>query len=282
MDFTKDDCINSEELYDIIPKRFSSRKYTSTPLTEEHSTHLVDFAAKASAIFPDARLVVKEVDKSVFKMKFAQAKWMAAFLFKKDDQTARLHAGMLAELILLEAARLGVHTVWLGGLFDLSASVKASGCGDDEAVTGITPLGYVEGRSIFEKTTFSVMAGHKFKNGELVKRKRKDRTFFVHGATPLADWPEWAVTVLDALILAPSAINKQPWRVELVKTDGEVTLKLSSGKAGNTTLIPDDMGAGVVHISIALVKLGKTFEYEEPAGYTGVQGAVAAEWRVKE
>ncbi len=277
MDFTKQDFIDTNALYAAIPKRFSSRKYTSDALTPEHQAHLIEFAAKASALFPNARLVIKEVDHSVFKMKFAVAKWMAAFVFKIDDQLARLNVGMLAELLLIEAARIGVRTVWLGGILDISASIKAAECAEDETVAGITPLGYVHGRSMLEKTAFGMMTGHKFKDGELVKRKRKDRSFFIYGPTPLTDWPEWALTALDAMILAASAKNKQPWRLSL---EGS-TLTLKCGVPGFVDMIPDDMGAGLVHVSLALANQDKTFKIEVDEGYSGKQDEVVAVWTIE-
>lgn len=126
----------------------------------------------------------------------------------QDSPMANEDFGYSAEGLILEATRLGLGTCWIGGLFDRTKAAEATGGGAGFLVPAIIATGYpAETRSIADRLIASVSS----------ERGRKDPAllFFdaaTGGACTMDSGNPWT-EVLEALRLAPSASNKQPWRV---------------------------------------------------------------------
>jgi nitroreductase len=104
--------------------------------------------------------------------------------------------------IILEATALNLSTCWVGVSFKLEVVTSFIIIKEDERVFAVTPIGYVmEKWSLEEK----VMTGFG------LTHKRKSLAELVNGMEELK-WPVWVKTALEAARLAPSAVNRQPWR----------------------------------------------------------------------
>ena len=111
--------------------------------------------------------------------------------------------GYSFEMMVLHAWSLGIGTTWIGGTFDRAAFEKAAGVEDGERMLIASPLGYAsDTMSVKEKIMRrSIRADH---------RKDVSELFFDGGF----DKPMTSVDEkLEAVRLAPSAVNLQPWRV---------------------------------------------------------------------
>jgi nitroreductase len=120
--------------------------------------------------------------------------------------------GYVMEMAVLEATDLGLGTCWLGGFFRKSRFAEKAGVAAEETVPAVISLGYGadEGRSgglfgrIAQRTS-RLPAERLFFSGTF------DRPLTVPEAGRLA-------AALEAVRWAPSASNKQPWR--LVRANG--------------------------------------------------------------
>jgi len=69
------------------------------------------------------------------------------------------------------------------------------------------------------------------------------------------DWPAWMKTALEAARLAPSAMNRQPWRFQVDKN----SITVSADSALNPTMVVSkrlDCGIAMLHIEIGALTSG--------------------------
>ena len=166
---------------------------------------------------------------------------------------AEVDFGYALEAIILELTALGLGTCWLGGTFSRAEYGRVLGLADDEFVPAVTPVGVAaEGRGALDRL---VRWGAKSDS-----RLPWERLFF-HG-TPAQPLPREAAgaygEVLEALRLAPSASNKQPWRV---LSNGEGFHLFLRRTPGYGKLVPAadlqriDMGIAMCHLETAAAAL---------------------------
>lgn len=114
--------------------------------------------------------------------------------------------GYELEKVILYCTSLGLGTCWIGGTFNKGNFAKAVNLNEKEILPIISPLGYEADKKSFIASIFSKSTG---------KRKDFEELFFNGNFnTPLTkeeagDYKE----VLEMVRLAPSAVNKQPWRI---------------------------------------------------------------------
>ncbi|WP_329886173.1 nitroreductase family protein [Pseudoramibacter sp. HA2172] len=125
----------------------------------------------------------------------------------KTQPLAAAAYGYSFEHLLLSAVALGLGTVWIAGTLDRPAFEAAMALQGDEMMPAASPVGYAAKRSIRERAMRRAVKAD--------TRLPFERLFFVGDfASPLA--PDaagnWA-DPLEMVRLAPSAVNKQPWRV---------------------------------------------------------------------
>jgi nitroreductase len=156
--------------------------------------------------------------------------------------------GYVLEEIILKMTDLGLGTCWLGGTFKRGEFGKAMGLLKDEIIPAITPVGYrTEGRSMRDRVIRWGAKSHSRKSWEIFFfDKELGIPLTVEGAGEYAD-------VLEMIRLAPSASNKQPWRI--VKQSGDLHLFLQrtpnySGFSHSLDLQRVDMGIAMCHLEL--------------------------------
>jgi nitroreductase len=130
---------------------------------------------------------------------------------------------------IVEATRLGLGTVWLGGSFRRGTFAEKLALGDDEALPCVSPVGYAAERPTSRDNLVRLVARSD-------KRKPFGQLFFDGAAgTALKEAAAgpWA-PALEAVRLGPSASNKQPWRV--IKKGEAFTFCLDEDKVYNNAL----------------------------------------------
>ncbi len=159
-------------------------------------------------------------------------------------------AGYLGEAFVLEATRLGLGTCWIAGSFDKSAAAGLLGLGHDEQVIAVTPLGY----PVAQQT-----GGERLLR-TLVKASARLGVEKLAPGVLDGDWPEWAVSAVQAARLAPSGANRQPWRFRL---DGD---SLVMGRADRLYwTAPIDFGIARLHVELGAQHAGVTGAWTQPA-----------------
>jgi hypothetical protein len=126
----------------------------------------------------------------------------------RDRPGALEDFGYLLELLVLKAADLEIGSCWLGGTFTKSRFARLMDLEPDETIPAVISIGYPHDRQAFLDRVSRVYAGSD-------RRLPWDSLFFKDfWDIPLTS--ESAGAFLEALILlrlAPSASNKQPWRI---------------------------------------------------------------------
>jgi nitroreductase len=176
--------------------------------------------------------------------------------------------GYQMERAILEAAGLGLATCWLGGSFRKSRFSKSIGVAGDETVPAVASLGYSA-----DAERSGGWAGRAIKRS---LRLAPEKLFFSGGFDrPLgADESGALAPALEAVRWAPSASNKQPWRIVrgagrwhfyLQRTEG-----YGKGLLSKLSPMADvqriDMGIAMCHFELAARELGLpgTWELTDP------------------
>ena len=116
--------------------------------------------------------------------------------------------GYSFEKLILYAASLHLGTCWLGGTFQRSEFAKAMDVKGGELFPAISPVGYPSAKKRLVESIVRSTA-------KSAQRKSWDTLFFENSFTvPLEKINAGKYTFpLEMLRLAPSASNKQPWRI---------------------------------------------------------------------
>lgn len=158
--------------------------------------------------------------------------------------------GYSFEKLILYITSLGLGTCWLGGTFDRSGFASAMKMKDGDLFPAISPFGYPqEKRRIMDSMVRWVAKSDQRQEWSTLFFKDD----FLHPLTA-KEAGEYAFP-LEMLRLAPSAANKQPWRV--VQKDGHFHFyeaqSMRSGKLG-IDLQRTDVGIGACHFHLAALE----------------------------
>ena len=168
--------------------------------------------------------------------------------------------GYLMEQAILCATDLDLGTCWLGGSFTKSGFAKKIAATATEIVPAVASIGYVAETGKAEDWIRRRAGGE--------HRLPAEQLFFEEGfGTPIraADIGAAAVA-LDMVRWAPSASNKQPWRIVhagerwhfyLRRTPGYAQDSLIGKLLGVADVQRVDMGIALCHFELAMLELGQ-------------------------
>jgi len=176
--------------------------------------------------------------------------------------------GYSFEMLVLYAQSLGIGTVWLGGTMGRAAFEHAMDLGENEMMPCASPLGYPA-----EKISL--------REGMMRKAIKADsrmpfETLFFDGdfSSPLTEAKAGALAEpLEMVRWAPSAVNRQPWRVVIDENGAHFYLKRSKGftrsAAGDMQKI--DLGIALCHFALSAKEknLNTEFVISDPGIATG-------------
>lgn len=236
--------------YAAIEERRSRRQFDQGPVNQELLKHL-DTVCKEFKPFTGVKAVLmNKATDMIFKGVFANygkiknAPAFIAFVGNKDDPNVHEKVGYLGEGIVLEATALSLGTCWVGAAFRPEVAASLVGIKENEKVFAVTPVGYVFGKWSLEE---KIMTGF----GRTHRRKPLSELI-----TGLEDheWPLWVKTALEAASLAPSAVNRQPWRFHIEPH----CITISVDNLNDTFNIPKrlDCGIAMLHIEVASLHCG--------------------------
>jgi nitroreductase len=166
--------------------------------------------------------------------------------------------GYLMEQAILTATDIGLGTCWLGGFFQRSRFGEKAGLAAGESVPAVASVGYCAD---------AAKSGGFF--GRMSQRSSRlpvDRLFFYEAFDlPLLAGEMGAFApALEAVRWAPSASNKQPWRI--VRRDGRWHFFLRRTKGYNAGMLRRivgeadlqriDMGIAMCHFELAASEAG--------------------------
>ena len=181
----------------------------------------------------------------------------------KTVPDANLAFGYSFETFVLYAQSLGLGTVWLGGTMNRSAFEQAMELAGDEMMPCASPVGYpAKKMSVREQL---------MRKGVKADERLPFEELFFDGAadSPLSREKAGEMAfLLDLVRLAPSAVNKQPWRVVIENDMAHFYLKRSKGFGHGEGLDMQmiDMGIALCHFDLAAKEKGMhcTFLRNDP------------------
>lgn len=261
---------------EIIQKRYSCRSYSDRPV-EDSVLQKISDPVSARHIGPfgnSPRFVLIAMDALPRK----EWKNLGTYGVIKN---ARLYlAGMISpapmanedygycmEKLILDATDLGLNTCWLGGTFAISAFGRAAGMRRNELLPAVTPVGYAASRRSLTERVMRGFAGS--------DHRLPWSSLFFNGNTATSLTTEEAGVygeVLENVRLAPSASNKQPWRLIFEKTRNAFLFYLSRSfgyrQLRDVSLQEIDMGITMCHFDLTVRELGikGKWQQDEPAG----------------
>ena len=167
--------------------------------------------------------------------------------------------GYAFEKIVLFAESLGVGTTWIAGTMDRQAFERAVRLEEGEVMPCVSPLGYAAKKMSLRETMMrkGVRADSRLEFSALFFRGSFDSPLSPASAGDLAP-------ALEAVQLAPSAVNKQPWRVVLCENKAHFYLKHNRGRTpdGGWDVQKVDMGIALCHFALAAAQCGKHVSFE--------------------
>ncbi len=167
----------------------------------------------------------------------------------EDFEFSEVDYGYSLERIIIELTRINIGTCWVGGTFkrkDYEILLKTS---KTEKIPCITPVGYKA-----EKKSLRERMGLVLTDGSI--RNEFNSMFFEDDLNnPIQFNPSDKYhQALECVRRAPSAINKQPWRV--IKTNNKYNFYIMRdkmvGKSKTNDLQKVDLGIALAHFKLAL------------------------------
>lgn len=238
--------------YDAIFLRHSHRKY-SGEIPEDDVTAKIDKVCNDFRPFPGARAAfVRNPGKDVFKgavgeffYKVKETPFYITFIGDMDEPNVHAIMGYLGEGIILEATALGLNTCWVGGFYRREGVLKQVNLERSERILGITPVGYSK------DTADRVGASSK-------PYRRKNLNELVTKGD--IDSKHWFRPALEAVRVAPSAANRQPWRFEI--EEDSIDILSNSERKEFRVSRRLDCGIAMLHLELGARSFGVTGKWE--------------------
>lgn len=240
---------------DIIKIRTSVRTYKNESITKEIEEKLKNFYTDLSGPFsPKVRFKLIDsksmfIDSSIKLGTYGVIKGASFFIAAAVEKTDRNmeELGYEFEKLILYCTSLGIGTCWLGGTFKKGEFAKAIDLKEEELIPIVTPIGYAsESRSLVD-SIFRFASGSK-------NRKAWNELFYNQSLEkPLIKDEAGKYSIpLEMVRIAPSASNKQPWRI--IKDNNSFHFYLFRTKGYGSALGYDiqkvDMGIAMCHFEL--------------------------------
>jgi hypothetical protein len=252
---------------EIVKQRTSVRSYEPEALEEKVKEKLITFLKEVKGPFNEGvrfKLVdSKSALNSDIKLGtygiIRGASSFAVSAVEKGDMYLE-ELGYRFEKFVLYVASLGLGTCWLGGTFKKGEFSKAVELKENEILPIVIPVGYpAKNKSLVEKLMRKVAGSNNRKPWEEIFFKGDfDKKLSMEEAGSYSE-------ALEMLRLAPSASNKQPWRV--VKDGNNLHFYICHAKGYSTGLGFDmqriDIGIGMCHLDLALKESGMNGSWQK-------------------
>lgn len=254
--------IPAERWYAAIEKRRSRRRYAKEPLTTKQAKQLYQLCDNfkpfecTRAVFinkpPDK--ILKGLIGTYGKIRGAPAYFV--LIGDTRDPLLQEQAGYFGEGIVLEVESMEMNTCWVCGLFKPEAIKSFVKIKDNEVIIGIITVGIAIKKFSFEEQVLNAFG---------FTHKRKHLSELTIGLKQ-RDWPEWMKDALNAARLAPSALNRQPWRFHVQKDS--ITIATDKGETKRDAIMSKrlDCGIAMLHIEVTAMShnIKGYWEFHDP------------------
>lgn len=264
------------QILKTMQSRRSVRTFDGTPLSDEDANAILAFAEKVENPY-DLPIEWKLLDAKKHGLSSPVIAGTDAYIAGKLLRAPHAEEafGYTFEKVVLFAQSRGVGTTWIAGTMDRAAFEKAMHLSDGEVMPCVSPLGYPAKKMALRETLM--------RKGIKADMRLPFEALFFDGSFDAPLSPEQAGAFRDALEavrLAPSAVNRQPWRV--VVSDSAVHFYEKSAKgyvsADGWDVQRIDMGIALAHFELAAMESGLSpvLRIEDPGIPTAADTAYIA------
>ncbi len=246
------------ELLEIIKGRRSVRTFDGSPVSEEHRRQLTQYMETISNPFgiPVRFVLMDAKEKGLSSPVLSGETLYVAGIVERGDY-ADVAFGYSFEKLVLYAWSLGIGTTWIGGTMKRELFERAAGLAPGEMMPCMSPLGYpAKTRSVKETL---------MRKGVGADSRLPAEQLFFDGAwgVPLKTaGREDHCELTEMVRWAPSAVNKQPWRIiagdDCLHFYEKKDRGYASDKTGDMQKI--DVGIALCHAVMGLEDQKKTAE----------------------
>ena len=233
---------------ELIRHRRSVRTFDGNPLHPEDAEKLLRFAESIETPYDIPvtwKLLSAKADGLSSPVIVGTDTYIAGKLHRQPH--AEEAFGYTFEKLVLYAEALGIGTTWIAGTMDRPAFEKAMELKADEVMPCVSPLGYPAKKMSLRETMMrkGVKADFRFDFSELFFDGSFEKPLSEN--TPYKD-------ALEMVRWAPSAVNKQPWRVVIDGKQAHFYEKKSKGyvDAAGWDLQKVDLGIALYHFAYGL------------------------------
>ncbi len=250
-------------VFEVIRHRRSVRTFDGKPLAANDADRILEFASKTENPF-DIPIEWKLLDAKKEGLSSPVIAGADTYIAGKMQRVPHAEEafGYTFEKIVLFAESLGIGTTWIAGTMDRRAFERVMNVSEDEVMPCISPLGYPAAKMSFRETIMrkGVGADTRLAFEKLFFDGSFDQPLTAESAGSLA-------RPLEAVRLAPSAVNKQPWRVVISGGRAHFYKKQSmKADGGSWDVQKIDMGIALSHFELTAAEcgIGTSFLIEDP------------------
>ena len=247
-----------QDIENAIRTRKSIRTYNNIPIEPAVKKQLIEFMPANSVGIFGNKVDFYWVDGSLDEFKdiklgtYGVISGTSSFIIGKitDSDKNFEDFGFCLEKLILYCAELNIGTCWLGGTYNKSSFADSVHLKEGEYIPAVTPVGYFGTKKRTIDKMFRRFAGSD-------NRKPFNELFFSQTfSSSLSEKEKSAYGFfLEMIRLAPSASNKQPWRIVLIGKVFHFYLKRTpnyNSKLLQSDLQRVDMGIAMSHFEVAL------------------------------
>lgn len=224
------------EWFDAVTRRVSRRQFDGRAVGSTALDRVEETCRCASEGRGARAVLVRSAPQDVFTGfigsygKIVGAPSLVAFVGTDDSL---IDVGYVGECVILDATLAGLDTCWIAGSFSAESAARIVDLAPGEHVCAVTPVGHAtEAKSGAERLLTAVV-------------KPRSRMAIADIAVGCDSWPGWARVAAEAIRVAPSGANKQPWRLRF--EEGALVL----GAAPRTYwTAPMDFGIAMLHAEL--------------------------------
>ncbi len=251
-------------IFELIEGRRSVRTFDGRALSPEDAKEIISFADKVENPY-DIPITWKLLDAKQNQLSSTVIVGTDTYIAGKMQRIPHAEEafGYSFEKIVLYAQSLGVGTTWIAGTMDRGAFEKALELKDNEVMPCVSPLGYPANKMSLRETMMrkAIKADKRLSFSELFFDGSFDNGLTKERTVKLAE-------ILEAVRRAPSAVNKQPWRVVVCGNDVHFYEKHGKGYISDNgwDIQKIDIGIALCHFELAAQECGMelSFKLDKP------------------
>ena len=248
-----------EHIQELVRNRRSVRTFDGREISAEDLQKLSSFMSKTDNPY-EIPLEFKLLNAKEQKLSCPVVGGTDLYVGVKAKRAPHIEeaVGYSMEKLVLYAQSLGIGTVWIGGTMDRAAFERAMELGGDEIMPCVSPLGYPAKKMSVKESLM--------RKGVKADSRLAFETLFFDGSfdKPLTGEKAGSLAgALETVRWAPSAVNKQPWRVVVKDNVAHFYLKRNKGFISDAVgdMQKIDLGIALCHFALAAEESGMSVDF---------------------